>query len=181
MKFKVDNKSHGQVMKATIMDIVKDIGFVSLYDVDSIVFDHPVRNLENKKLGWSYMDLAGKVRVRKTKSGWWLYLPEPTKVDADPCESDEVVYSLTEEELAYIIHKAVYVNSCVLRPCLVIRKVKGKKKEERARFHCWFQSTMPDKDKVIQQALGIVEFEDGRIQNVKPTSIRFTDDFWEVH
>ncbi len=58
----------------------------------------------------------------------------------------------------------------LLRPCYVGSDYR------KALFHRWFDSVYPKKDGgMIAQCLGIVEFEDGTVEQVEPKSIIFAD------
>ena len=72
------------------------------------------------------------------------------------------------------------MNRWGIRPVWVKRKKKDEPK--RALFHCWFVHAFP-KDEVLigekggqfYDILALVEFEDGTVERVKPTSIKFAD------
>ena len=73
------------------------------------------------------------------------------------------------------------ISYILKRPCLIKAKKSGPKecrKERKAYFHQWFLSS-----KGVQQILGLVEFEDGHMEQLQPTNIIFVDggDFeeWE--
>lgn len=65
------------------------------------------------------------------------------------------------------------ISYFLLRPCIVKAKKSGPKEvreDRKAYFHNWFNCS-----KGVQQLLGLVEFEDGHLENVQPTSIIFVD------
>lgn len=57
-----------------------------------------------------------------------------------------------------------------LRPCYISKKV-FKNGPKRAIFHGWIELKSPN----MTQTLALVEYEDGVVEQVKPTSIIFTD------
>ena len=60
-----------------------------------------------------------------------------------------------------------------LRPCYISKKT-FKDGPRRAIFHGWIELKSPN----MTQTLALVEYEDGVIEQVKPTSIIFTDSKW---
>lgn len=60
-----------------------------------------------------------------------------------------------------------------LRPCYISKKT-FKNGPKRAIFHGWIELKSPN----MTQTLALVEYEDGVIEQVKPTSIIFTDSKW---
>lgn len=61
----------------------------------------------------------------------------------------------------------------ILRPCYISKKT-FKDGPRRAIFHGWIELKSPN----MTQTLALVEYEDGVIEQVKPTSIIFTDSKW---
>ena len=74
-----------------------------------------------------------------------------------------------------------------MRPCWIVRKKNGKETKEKALFHIFFENEYTKaqseigygKLNKVRQALAIVEFEDGHVEQVKPTSIVFADDIFD--
>lgn len=60
-----------------------------------------------------------------------------------------------------------------LRPCYISKKA-FKNGPKKAIFHGWIELKSPN----MTQILALVEYEDGVIEQVKPTSIIFTDSKW---
>lgn len=60
-----------------------------------------------------------------------------------------------------------------LRPCYISKKM-FKNGPKKAVFHGWIELKSPN----MTQILALVEYEDGVIEQVKPTSIIFTDSKW---
>lgn len=69
-----------------------------------------------------------------------------------------------------------------LRPCMVANRKGGE--EKRALFHCWWNWSNVIGPSLLQgghsggqvsETYGIVEFEDGSVENVYPTLVRFLD------
>ena len=54
-----------------------------------------------------------------------------------------------------------------LRPCLV--------DDRRAMFHMWINYSKPEANGVHSLVLGLVEYDDGWVDTVKPEDIRFVD------
>ena len=57
-----------------------------------------------------------------------------------------------------------------LRPCYISKKA-FKNGPKKALFHSWIELKSPN----MTQTLALVEYEDGTMEQVKPTSIIFTD------
>lgn len=60
-----------------------------------------------------------------------------------------------------------------IRPCYISKKC-FKHGPKRAVFHRWIEIKSPN----MTQTLAIVEYEDGSVEQVKPTSIIFADSGW---
>ena len=60
-----------------------------------------------------------------------------------------------------------------LRPCYISKKM-FKNGPKKAIFHGWIELKSPN----MTQTLALVEYEDGVVEQVKPTSIIFTDSKW---
>lgn len=61
----------------------------------------------------------------------------------------------------------------VLRPCYISKK-SFKNGPKKAIFYGWIELKSPN----MTQILALVEYEDGVVEQVKPTSIIFTDSKW---
>ena len=86
MKFHTLGQKHGQSIKDQIVKRFREIGFISLGEVKEIAGDFALR--DDKYTGWDdESDLDRRIRVRETKKGWFVYLPEPNAkilVGSDP-------------------------------------------------------------------------------------------------
>ena len=79
MKFHTLGQKHGQSIKDQIVKRFREIGFISLGEVKEIAGDFALR--DDKYIGWDDdSDLDRRIRVRETKKGWFVYLPEPNAV-----------------------------------------------------------------------------------------------------
>ena len=78
MKFKVESKEKGYEYKKKIEKIIYEEGWISVYEVCDIIPGAQSLTNSNMFYGWdNEIRLLRKIRVRKTKEGWWLYLPQP--------------------------------------------------------------------------------------------------------
>lgn len=79
MKFKAMGYNHGQSIKDQIVKRFREMGFISLGDAKELAGDYAQK--DDKYIGWDEdSDLDRKIRVRETKSGWFLYLPDPNAI-----------------------------------------------------------------------------------------------------
>lgn len=60
-----------------------------------------------------------------------------------------------------------------IRPCYISKK-SFKNGPKKAIFHGWIELKSPN----MTQTLALVEYEDGVVEQVKPTSVIFTDSKW---
>ena len=76
MKFHTLGHKHGQSIKDQIVKRFREIGFISLGEVKEIAGDFAHK--DDQYIGWDdESDLDRRIRVRETKKGWFVYLPEP--------------------------------------------------------------------------------------------------------
>ena len=222
MKFKVISKQTGTYYKNLILKKFRENGdYISLWEVKNVLCYDATD--EDKLVGWR-SDICEKMRVRETKSGWFLYLPEPSRMTWDvehmhikgsetldqvtldengftfkySTPADKIVEMFeesnkkTDKEIEAIngVTKAlgcmnvdIYTrleklmnmiganSGYFYRPCTVKAKKSGLKEERQDRkawFHRW-----ADLSKGVQQVVGIVEFDDGHIEQVRPDRIIF--------
>ena len=195
MKFYVGSKESGGYFKNEIRKMFADNGgFVSVAKVTEI-FRGKATN-EERQIGWDEKsDLGKKMRVRECKDGWYLYLPEPnTKLwfddnekekfkpvanidlpDIDVCvfetELFEKLVKTIDDGFTKLMNMIGANSGYFYRPCTVKAKKSGLKEERQDRkawFHRW-----ADLSKGVQQVVGIVEFDDGHIEQVRPDRIIF--------
>ncbi len=188
MKFEVISKQTGTYYKNLIIKKFRENGdYISLWEVKNVLCNDSTD--EDKMVGW-YKDICEKMRVRETKSGWFLYLPEtnssltwneermninpgtytkPVIGDITVIETDALEQLIKELEgiKVALAGNAGYIH----RPCTVKAKKSGLKEERQDRkawFHRW-----ADLSKGVQQVVGIVEFDDGHVEQVRPDRIIF--------
>ena len=188
MKFEVVTKQTGTFYKNLIIKRFRENGdYISLWEVKNVLCNDATD--EDKLVGWR-SDICEKMRVRETKSGWFLYLPEtnssltwneekmninsetyekPVIGDITVIETDALEQLIKELEGI----KVVLAGNCgyVYRPCTVKAKKSGLKEERQDRkawFHRW-----ADLSKGVQQVVGIVEFDDGHVEQVRPDRVVF--------
>lgn len=78
MKFRVESKEKGYEYKKKIEKVMSEEGWISLSEVCGIIPGVDSLTDNNMFYGWDdEIRLLRKIRVRQTKEGWWLYLPEP--------------------------------------------------------------------------------------------------------
>ena len=74
MKFEVISKQTGTYYKNLILKKFRENGdYITLWEVKNVLCNDATD--EDKLVGWR-SDIREKMRVRETKSGWFLYLPE---------------------------------------------------------------------------------------------------------
>lgn len=188
MKFEVTSKQTGTYYKNLIIKRFRENGgYISLWKVKNVLCNDATD--EDKLVGWR-SDICEKMRVRETKSGWFLYLPETNtsltwneeKMNIDPETYEKPVIGditvLETDALEQLIQelegiKVVLAGNAgyMYRPCVVKAKKSGLKEERQDRkayFHRW-----ADLSKGVQQVVGIVEFDDGHVEQVRPDRIVF--------
>lgn len=171
MKFWTDTKEKGEKVKHYIRDLAKKEKPVALSDVMEGFGHIPHPDTYNKT--FNNEEILKKMRLRNTKDGWYLYLPEPSsKVKFD---SEKYVDSIVDEfkKLIEIISVGSYFGY-FYRPCIVKAKKSGRKEERqdrKARFHRW-----ADLSKGVRQVVALVEFDDGHIEQVQPDRIIFGEE-----
>ena len=216
MKFHTLGHAHGQSIKDQIIREFRKEGFISYGAVREAAGEFAHR--DDFQIGWDDdSDLDRRIRVRETKKGWFVYLPEPNAVvnivpdEKDnfdmagidiflKSENDRVLKEMKEENIksrdiikqeldalenieraieqlalnvtavSFTIAKT-YPSGLVYRDCTVLAKKSGTKEERTdrpAKFHQWANIT-----KGVQQVLAIVEFEDGHVEQIQPTRVKF--------
>lgn len=167
MRFCVDTREKAEESKKKIKKLMTNQKYISLGKVLSVWHSNPVTEAYYE--GWTCETVKRTLRIRKIKDGWALYLPDET-IDM-PWKPKP-----TEAETKSTVFMGTTINpDTCLRQCRVISKPKKNViAEDFGYFHCWFQSSMPDRNgNLIQQALGIVEMQDGTIRQVRPDHIIF--------
>lgn len=72
--------------------------------------------------------------------------------------------------------QVITIDRSGLRPCTVTSKIGYKKYDtKKAYFHRWCDKSYQDTKSVIQYVAALVEYEDGSIDEVRGTNIKFTD------
>lgn len=214
MKFEVISKQTGTYYKNLIIKKFRENGdYISLWEVKNVLCNDATD--EDKLVGWR-SDICEKMRVRETKSGWFLYLPETNtsltwneermNINSETYESvnsAEKFIELLEEKskktddyaekeieaingitralgcmdvdiynsLEKLMNMIGANSGYFYRPCTVKAKKSGLKEERQDRkawFHRW-----ADLSKGVQQVVGIVEFDDGHVEQVRPDRIIF--------
>ena len=166
MRFCVKTREDGEDAKEKIKKMIEDEEYISLGMILKIWHPEPVE--ESYFVGWRSSTVKRKMRLRKIKDGWALYLPDET------IEMPWKPKPIEAETKATFMGTTLSPDVC-LRQCRVISKPKKNViAEDFAFFHCWFQSAMPDRNgNMIMQALGIVEMQDGTVRQVRPDHIIF--------
>lgn len=161
MRFYVKDKTTGENIRSTMNRLAELQDYITIANVYNAFGLIPEPEMKVK--GWYSREIKGKIRLRETKAGFFLYIPK------DP------VYLNNENIKTYLLYPNGYPWE--LRRCVVIsRPKKGVIKEEKGWYHTTYQSIITKGDGlVIASALSLVEMEDGTFRNVKPTNIRFTD------
>lgn len=188
MKFKASCENTAKYRRNQIRARLYKSGLITLYEVKEMFGE--TTDESDHDFGWGKgVALERKIRVRETKKGWFLYLPEPSKMTWDeekmninpetyekPVIGDiTVIETDALEQLIKELEgiKVVLAGNCgyVHRPCTVKAKKSGLKEERQDRkawFHRW-----ADLSKGVQQVVGIVEFDDGHVEQVRPDRIIF--------
>jgi len=79
MKFKAATESVAKFKRKKIRTRLYESGFITLYEVKELFMEKT--NESDRDYVWSKnIVLENKIRVRQTKKGWFLYLPEPSKM-----------------------------------------------------------------------------------------------------
>ena len=191
MKFEVMGYKHGYACKDKICKKLNERTSVSLFTVKAICGEST--DTKDLCIGWPNTIRYSNIRVRETKQGWFLYMPEPSinlewkpngtvKEDANEFMDilDDIVkefgnwIALESEKLDLQIEMLeAFQSFSPMRRCIVKAKKSGPKEarsDRNAYFHKWITCT-----KGVTQELALVEFEDGHIEQVQPTSVIFMD------
>lgn len=76
MKYKTLSYNHAYSIKDQIVKKFREVGFISVGDAKEIAGNYSKK--EEQYIGWDDdSDLDRRIRVRETKKGWFVYLPEP--------------------------------------------------------------------------------------------------------
>ena len=167
MKFKVESKEKGYSYKKAILKELEDALWVTVEDVCNIVPDAKSLDDNNKHIGWNEeADLKKKIRVRQTKDGWWLYLPDPNYDDLEDRLSDESLL----DQIMILMTESVYGI-----PCRVISKPKKNVvREEFGYSYGGFQLKFTKSNgEEIAYPVFLVRMIDGTARQVKPENIIF--------
>ena len=188
MKFEASYENLAKFRKKKIKTRLYETGVITLYEVREMFNEKPDES--DHDVGWfKETALMNKIRVRETKQGWFVYLPEPVKIPWDEegnmtmdgerahIQSERTQVEIVEEliNLRKTIENAVFklLNWSPIRLCIVKAKKSGRKEERqdrKAKFHRWVNLS-----KGVQQTVALVEFEDGHIEQVQPERIIFID------
>jgi hypothetical protein len=198
MKFKASCEGVAKFRRKKIRTRLYESGFITLYEVKEMFMEKTDES--DREYVWSKNTvLENKIRVRQTKKGWFLYLPEPEKLQITtiagvkaepPIIGDITVFETNAFEqlidelvklraslnnsLANVEHALCCNSGWYIRPCIVKAKKSGRKEERqdrKAKFHRWV-----DLSKGVQQVLALVEFEDGHVEQVQPDRIIFKEE-----
>ena len=197
MKFHTLGHAHGQSIKDQIIKEFRKEGFISYGAVREAAGEFAHR--DDFQIGWDDdSDLDRRIRVRETKKGWFIYLPEPnaiikigegkdveqTPLIGDVCVFETEIFEKLIDEIvklrsslnsnfADIIFTIDNGSGFCYRYCIVKAKKSGRKEERQdrpAKFHRWV-----DLSKGVQQVVALVEFEDGHVEQVQPDRIIFQE------
>lgn len=192
MKFKVLSKEDGLMVKELILSKIRTEGadaVVNVYEVN-VAADCGIGDYEPKftdyERYWCVKDLLhGKIRIRHTRDGWFMYLPEPNEpeFDTEPCEEkseDDVFLEKLYERCVDLLEAMSYKNDG-RRKCMVWRKSKKKGvlvEEFPCWFHCWSGNRITKDDgSTVDQLLAVCEFQDGHVERVNFDHIRFVEEW----
>ena len=165
MRFCVNTQKDGEEARKKIRKMMKGNEYISIGQILELWHSRPVD--ESYYEGWKCSTVKKKLRLRKIKTGWALYLPDETiEMPWKPKPIDSPTEASINPKL---------LEKLDLRTCRVISKPKKNViAEDFGYFHCWFQSAMPNSHgDIIMQALGIVEMQDGTVRQVRPDHIIF--------
>ena len=165
MRFCVNSQKDGEEARKKIRKMMKDEEYITIGQILELWHSRPVDEAYYE--GWKCSVAKRKLRLRKIKGGWALYLPDET--------IDMPWKPKAPEPITWSINPDVIPDKLNLRTCRVISKPKKNViAEDFGYFHCWFQSAMPNSHgDIIMQALGIVEMQDGTVRQVRPDHIIF--------
>lgn len=196
MKFYVGrDKKNGETLREVIKLEIKQKksdGYISAATITNLIGKYPYADEKEGLVpsslpyyGWKFDDVLKKMRLRQTKSGWFLYFPKTVELPFGDSFKGDVITAEEEPEATKPINDAVCPGFNVdgrleiaphlsVRCCRVISKKKNTKVTEYGYFHRWFHSRMPNSDgEMLEQELAIVEFKDGSIRQIRPDHIIF--------
>lgn len=184
MKFYVENKKTGEAIKKGVRDLATRKEIITAADIYEL-FGH-IPDPETKKKGWSALHASKRMRLRETKNGWFLYLPEPAELkpvyleDAPEPYEDSinlVIFEYNEfiETMKDVFKEVTKTNPIhyYYRPCTVLGRKTGPmsgRKDRKAWLHREYET-----DKGAKMILCLVEFEDGSMEEVVPSRVIFSD------
>lgn len=200
MKFEVISKQTGTYYKNLIVKKFRENGdYISLWEVKKALRNDAID--EDKLVGWR-SDICEKMRVRETKSGWFLYLPETNSsltwnekrmnINPETYESVNPTDDYAEKEIEAIngvtralgcmdvdiynslekLMNMIGANSGYFYRPCTVKAKKSGLKEERQDRKAWFHR-WADLTTGVQQVVAIVEFDDGHVEQVRPDRIIF--------
>lgn len=183
MKFYVETKKVGEAIKKAIRKKAKESDYILGSDVIEAFGKVPAK--EMKEIHWKSSILLKKMRLRETKNGWFLYLPEPEKRSTLNSTLEDrglniVIFEEDEfnEMIENIIEKSVKTSCLNMSRCRVISKpTKNSIREE-------FGYTLPipfqldfmkSNDERVAFPVFVVVMDDGSVRQVKPENIIFEE------
>lgn len=182
MKFYVETKKVGEAIKKAIRKKAKESDYILGSDVIEAFGKVPAK--EMKEIHWKSSILLKKMRLRETKNGWFLYLPEPERKTTlnSTLEDHGLNVVIFEEDEFYkkigeIINAASWSDFSPSNRCRVISKpTKNTVREEPGYSLGIFQlDFMKSNDERVAFPVFVVVMDDGSVRQVKPENIIFGD------
>lgn len=198
MRFSVYDKKAGVKIKKKIINVLNDKspdgGFITVADVKKFCGGLAISN-DDYYFGWEKeVYLLRKIRVRETKNGWYLYLPDPKYLVVNVEPSGEFMDENKNQDddgdesyefdiltiLTCLINSLKEINEG-RRKCMVWKKSRKKDvvaEEWPCWFHCWSSNRIvKDDGKVVDQLLAVCEYQDGHVERINYDHIRFVEEW----
>lgn len=187
MKFWAETKKKADAIRKAIREYCKEKDVITEANIIEL-FGH-VPDPETKKYFWNSEDVLKKIRVRQTKDGWWLYLPEPERKSALNSTLEDhginiVVFDEDEfyEKVGDIINATLFSASWLDFSPNNRCKVISKPTKNTVREEFGYASSMPfqltftkSNDEVVAFPVYVVRMDDGSVRQVKPENIIFEE------
>lgn len=174
MKYYVETKKEGEAIRKEIRKLADKSECIAESAIIEL-FGH-VPAPETKTHFYISEDIKKKMRLRETKSGWFLYMPELYFTDdrTYSWSTGEPIREENEEEKSYA---ALLSDSIYGRPCLVLSKLKKdkKRKEEGLCLGLHDLEFTKADGTHIAYPIFVVTMKDGSNRQVKPENVVFTD------
>ena len=184
MKFYVETKKVGEAIKKAIRKKAKESDYILGSDVIEAFGKVPAK--EMKEIHWKSSILLKKMRLRETKNGWFLYLPEPERrstlnstleehgINIVVFDEDDF-YKKIGEIINATLFSASWWNFSSNSRCKVISKpTKNTVREEPGYSLGVFQlDFMKSNDERVAFPVFVVLMDDGSVRQVKPENIIF--------